>query len=228
MDTTEKERRTNRLVGAVFVLVVLGVTWAVLPVPFVDGIPWVLGIGALCLFVAMLGRRRSDKQPPRAIGILPVVSAAVGGAPRGEGSPGPCPPCPRGERELIARIAREGVPHGAEGHEHVFRTTELFRCKRCGRGQLVHEDHDCFGRYDTDDRWEPWDMDWTHGLDAGDMESLRSALVALCPDPRDPLCRCAAHEGLRSSRLPATGGEIVPVVLRMKDGAPTLESRPAK
>lgn len=229
MDASEKERRRDRLVGLGFVVVVFGVTWAFLPIPMVAGIPWILGAGAVLFFLSMLGRRRSVSRHPPGATPPPGTGGRKPGGPasRAEDADGPCPPCRRDDRELLVRIDRHGVPHGAEGHDHTFRTAELFRCSRCGRGQLVREDHDCFSRYDMDDRWEPWDLEWTYGLDAADTESLRRALSGLCPDPRDPLCSCAAHEGLRSSRLAATGGALVPVVLRMSEGVPTLESRPA-
>jgi hypothetical protein len=95
----------------------------------------------------------------------------------------------------------EGMPHSTTGHNFAYAYKLIALCEACGHGQLEIYSHDCYPHYEDED----WDMYWWVALNPIDLRRLAELLIA-CPDPLNPACACALHDGLRDSAGRLWGG----------------------
>jgi hypothetical protein len=112
-----------------------------------------------------------------------------------------CLVCDGKELEELLRLKERGIPHGAPGHEVVHDVTTLLVCQRCQHAILQVYSHDCWA-YEGD---EDWEMYWWYVLEPEGLAYLRTWLPS-CPQPLDPNCSCALHEGLRAAETSLHAG----------------------
>jgi hypothetical protein len=109
-----------------------------------------------------------------------------------------CLACGAADLHAVARLRREGVPHGRWCHRFQFERAMIAACARCGHGQLERFSHDCFQSYDAEGAHESWDLYWWYLLAPDALAQVREVMRP-CGRPLVPRCACAAHALLREA-----------------------------